>query len=417
VTAEFDIVRLGAQGDGIAETAAGPRYVPFALPGERVRLSVRDLPEIVSGVTAGRAAPVCRHFGICGGCVAQHMSNRLYADWKRAIVVDALRQHGLDPPVAPLQRIAPGSRRRAVLTARKDRHGAVRLGYHRRKSGEQIEIVECPILVPALTASLPACRAIAAAMPEADTRLTVLLTHGGLDISVEHDARRIGPSALAAFGRIAAEHGIARIALGRETIAQRAAPILTFGGVDVVPPPGAFVQAAEAAEIEISRIVIDALSRSKRVADLFCGIGTLTFPIARRARVLAVDSDEAAIGALASAARHAQGLKPIETRLRDLFREPLSAQELKGFDAVVFDPPRAGAKAQAERLARSDVPLVVAVSCDAGTLARDLRILVDGGFTIASVTPIDQFLFSAHIETVTVLRRSSAHSPRLRGEG
>ena len=200
-------------------------------------------------------------------------------------------------------------------------------------------------------------------------------------------------------------HGIARITVNGETLVEHAAPTLSFGGVDVVPPPGAFVQAAEAAELEISRLVVDAVGRSKRVADLFCGIGTFTLPLARRGRVLAVDGDQAAIDALDAAARRAQGLKPIETKLRDLFREPLSARELKDFDAVVFDPPRAGAKAQAERLAQSLVPLVVAVSCDPGTLARDLRILVDGGYSIEAVTPIDQFLFSAHVEVVAVLRR------------
>jgi 23S rRNA (uracil1939-C5)-methyltransferase len=168
---------------------------------------------------------------------------------------------------------------------------------------------------------------------------------------------------------------------------------------------GAFVQAAEAAEVEITRLIVEAVGRSKRVADLFCGVGTFTLPIARLSRVLAIDGDQAAVAALAAAGRHAQGLKPIETRSRDLFREPLSARELKEFDAVVFDPPRAGAKAQAERLAQSPVPLVVAVSCDPGTLARDLRILVDGGYSIDTVTPIDQFLFSAHVEVVVALRR------------
>ena len=235
---------------------------------------------------------------------------------------------------------------------------------------------------------------IAAAMPNRDIRLTVLLTHGGLDVSVSHDGRRPGPDAIAALAQIAAAHRIARITVNGEALVEHAAPTLSFAGASAVPPPGAFVQAAQAAELEISRLVVDAVGRSKRVADLFCGIGTFTLPLARLSRVLAVDGDQAAIAALDAAARRAQGLKPIETKLRDLFREPLSARELKDFDAVVFDPPRAGAKAQAERLAQSPVPLVVAVSCDPGTLARDLRILVDGGYSIEAVTPIDQFLFS-----------------------
>jgi 23S rRNA (uracil1939-C5)-methyltransferase len=405
VTVELDIARLGAQGDGIADTGTGPRYVPFALPGERVRLLDDAVPEVVSGASSDRATPLCRHFGTCGGCVAQHMSDRLYADWKRGIVHDAFRQHGLQAGVAPLRRIAPGSRRRAVLTAWRRKDGSVGLGYHRRRTNELVDIGECPILMPAMVASLPALRAIAEVMPERETRLTLLLTRGGLDISVNHSARHLGPQAVAGLGRIAAEHRLARITANVETVVERTAPTLSFGGVDAVPPPGAFVQAAEAAELEISRLVVDATGRSKRVADLFCGIGTLTFPIARLTRVLAVDGDQAAIAALDAAARRVQGLKPIETRVRDLFREPLSARELKEFDAAIFDPPRAGAKAQAERLAQSDVPLAVAVSCDPGTLARDVRILADGGYSIEAVTPIDQFLFSAHVEVVVVLRR------------
>ena len=277
MTVELDIVRLGAQGDGIADTGSGPRYVPFALPGERVRLLDDAIPEVVSGASSDRATPLCRHFGICGGCVAQHMSDRLYADWKRSIVIDALRQHGLQADVAPLRRIAPGSRRRAVLTAWRKKDGSVGLGYHRRKSNELVDIEECPILVPAMVASLPALRAIAEVMPERETRLTVLLTRGGLDISINHSARHLGPEAVAGLGRIAAEHRLARIAMNGDILIERTAPTLSFGGVDAVPPPGAFVQAAEAAELEISRLVVDAIGRSKRVADLFCGIGTWTF--------------------------------------------------------------------------------------------------------------------------------------------
>jgi 23S rRNA (uracil1939-C5)-methyltransferase len=405
VTVELDIVRLGAQGDGIADTGAGPRYVPFALPGERVRFLGDAIPEVVSGASSDRAAPLCRHFGTCGGCVAQHMSDRLYADWKRSIVNDALRQHGLQADVAPLRRIPPGSRRRAVLTAWRKKDGSVGVGYHRRQSNDLVEIEECPILVPAMVARLPFLRAVAAIMPGRDTRITVLLTRGGLDISINHNARHLGPEAVAGLGRVAAEHSVARVTVNGETMLERAAPALSLGGVDAVPPPGAFVQAAEAAELAITQLVVDAIGGSKRVADLFCGIGTLTFPIARLSRVLAVDGDQAAIAALDAAARHAQRLKPIETRVRDLFREPLSPRELKDFDTVIFDPPRAGARAQAERLAKSDVPVVVAVSCDPGTLARDVRILVDGGYRIESVAPIDQFLFSAHVEVVAVLRR------------
>ncbi len=405
MTIELEIADLGAQGDGIAETAGGTRYVPFALPGERVRIAGGNAPELLSPPSADRATPICRHHGVCGGCVAQHMRERLYAEWKRGIVAEALRQRGLTPEVAPLVRVAPHSRRRAVLTARRQRDGQATLGYHRRKSAELVDLQECPVLQPAIVERLAALRAIAAALPAREARLTVLATSAGLDISAEHGGNRLGAAAVSEIARIAAKQQLARIAVNGETVIERVPPVLAFAGIDAVPPPGAFVQAVEAAELEMTRLVREAVAGSTRVADLFCGVGTFALPMARNARVLAVDSDDKALAALDAAVRRAQGLKPVETKLRDLLRTPLGAKELEGFDAVVFDPPRAGAKAQAERLAQSQVPLVVAVSCDPGTLARDLRILVDGGYSLEGVTPIDQFLFSAHVEAVAVLRR------------
>lgn len=404
MTIELEIVGLGAQGDGIAEAPAGPRYVAYALPGERVRITGDGAPQLLSAPSEDRVQPICRHFGVCGGCVAQHMSDRLYADWKRGIVVEALRQHGLADEVAPLQRVAAASRRRAVLTARRLAGDRIVLGYHRRKSGELVELEECPVLEPAIAGRFAALRTIAAALPGREARLTVLATSAGLDMSAECSTRPPA-STLTEIAHIARAHQLARIAVNGETVVERAPPTLAFGGIEALPPPGAFVQAVEAAEREMTRLVAAALAGSARVADLFCGLGTLSLPLARNARVLAVDSDQQALAALDAAARRAQGLKPIETKQRDLLRTPLGPKELAEFDAVVFDPPRAGAKAQAERLAQSQVPLVVAVSCDPGTLARDLRILVEGGYSLESVTPIDQFLYSAHVEVVAVLRR------------
>ena len=405
MTIELEIAGLGAQGDGIAETSGGTRYVPFALPGERVRIAGGNAPELLSPPSPDRVTPTCRHHGVCGGCVAQHMNERLYADWKRSILVEALRQRGLTPEVAPLVRVAPHSRRRAVLTARRQRDGQATLGYHRRKSDQLVDLQECPVLEPAIVERLAALRAIAAALPAREARLTVLATSAGLDISAEHAGNRPGAAAVSEIARIAAEQQLARVAVNGETVIERAPPTLAFAGIDAVPPPGTFVQAVKAAELEMTRLVRQAVAGSTRVADLFCGIGTFTLALARKARVLAVDSDDKALAALGAAVRRAQGLKPVETKLRDLLRTPLGTKELEGFDAVVFDPPRAGAKAQAERLAQSQVPLVVAVSCDPGTLTRDLRILVDGGYSLESVTPIDQFLFSAHVEAVAILQR------------
>ena len=410
---ELEIGALGALGDGIAETEAGTRYVALALPGERVEVQAGGPPRLVSAPSPDRVAASCRHFGVCGGCAAQHMSERLYAEWKREAVVAALRRRGLAPDVAPLRRVPPGTRRRAVLTARRV-GGRVLLGYHRRRSLELVDIEECPVLLPDIAVKLPAVRAVAAALSTPEMRLTVLATAAGLDIAAEIGGRRPGQgpgrSAVAELGQIAIQHGLARITVDGDTVIERARPVLRMGEADVAIPPAAFVQAVRPSEEIMRELVMAALGKPKRVADLFCGVGTFAFALARRARVLALDSDASAIAALAAAARHAQGLKPIEARVRDLFREPLSARELEAFDTVVFDPPRAGASRQARELARSRADTVIAVSCDPGTLARDAEILTKGGYAIESVTPIDQFVYSAHVEIVAVLRRAAPAS-------
>jgi 23S rRNA (uracil1939-C5)-methyltransferase len=400
-----DIVRLGAQGDGIARVADGERFVPFALPGERVREVPRGLPGILSSPNPERRVPICKHFGVCGGCVAQHMSGELYADWKRGIVVEALRHRGIDADVAQLAHIPPASRRRAVLTAKRTDSGIV-LGYHRRKSNELFAVEECPVLDSSIVDQFAELRTLAATLGVPSVRLTVLTTSSGLDIALDTE-KPVRPSGVALVVQAAASLArVARIAVNGEVAFERVRPALDIDGANMTPPPGTFVQAVAEAERMMADAILKATPKAKRIADVFAGIGTFTLRLARRARVLAVDSDRRAIAALEAAARQTPGLKPIESRVRDLFRDPLSPRELDGYDAVVFDPPYAGAKAQAEALARGKVPILVAVSCNPATLARDLRILADGGYRIDKVLPIDQFLYAAHVETVAILRRS-----------
>jgi 23S rRNA (uracil1939-C5)-methyltransferase len=401
---EFEIVRLGAQGDGIAETPDGPRFIPFALPGERVRVSGSDMVEVVADASPERRPPICRHFGTCGGCVAQHMSEKLYAGWKRGIVVEAFRQRGLSPDIAPLRRVPPGSRRRAVLTSKRA-GGRITLGYHRRRSHAVFDLEECPVLVADIVAALPGLRALAGALAGDEARLTVLATQAGLDVAVDGKVGRPDAKAGASIARIAAQNRCARVSIGGETIVERAVPVLHTAGVDVTPPPGAFVQAVTEAESALAGAVLARIGKPKRAADLFCGIGTFAFALARGSRVSAFDSDSESVAALQAAARHASGLKPIEARVRDLFREPLSPRELTQFDAVVLDPPRAGAKAQCEALAGSEVDTIVYVSCDPATLARDARTLVDASYRLGEVVLVDQFLFTAHVELVTAFQR------------
>jgi 23S rRNA (uracil1939-C5)-methyltransferase len=400
-----EIAGLGAQGDGIARTSARDIHVPFALPGELWRLGGGALPEMLRA-HPGRAAPVCRHFGTCGGCVAQHMPDELYAEWKRNIVVQAFRHRGIEAPVGDLVRVPLGSRRRITVYARREGN-SLRLGFHRAASHDVLDVAQCPIAMPQLVSLLAALREMLEPMlpGRAEAAITLLATPAGIDASLRFNhlgaARQHAPR----LATPAARHGLARLTVDGDTVMVGRPPALVFDGVEVVPPPGAFVQAVEASQAEMVRLVVAATPKAKRVADLFCGLGTFTFPLARRARVLAVDSDAEAIAALTAAARRAPGLKPIETKVRDLYRMPLAAKELDGLDAVVFDPARSGAQAQAEQLARSKVATVVAVSCNPGTLSRDVRILVDGGYGLEAVTPIDQFLYAAHVEAVAVLRR------------
>jgi len=402
---EVEIAGLGAQGDGVVDTPAGDIYVAYALPGERWRLA-DGAPPVMLRPHPARAQPACAHFGSCGGCAAQHMPDPLYVAWKRGIVVQAFRHRGIDAPVADLFRVPLGSRRRLTIYARRYRKN-LHVGFYRAATHLIMNIAECPIAEPRLVAALPVLREMLEPLltGKAEAAVDLLGTPMGVDARVDFIYLASAREAYPRLAELAARNGFARLTVERDVIALARKPVLAFAGVEVEVPPGAFVQAVEAAEREMQRLVLAATAKAKRVADLFCGLGTFTLPLARRTPVLAVDSNGEALAALAAAARHAQGLKPIEIRARDLFRMPLAARELEAFDAVVLDPARSGAQAQAEELARAKARTIVAVSCNPGTLARDVRILVDGGYTLECVTPIDQFLFSAHVEAVAVLRR------------
>ncbi len=402
---EVEIDRLGAQGDGVVELPDEQIYIPYALPGELWRF-VDGKPAVMLRPHPERAQPVCPHFGSCGGCAAQHMPEALYVAWKRGIVVEAFRHRGIDAPVGELFRVPLASRRRITVYARRYRKN-LHLGFYRATTQYIMNVTQCPIAMPQLVAALPVLRGMLEPIltGRAEAGINMLATPAGVDVRMIFI--HLGPAQehYPRMAALAAQHGFARLTVEDDTLLLAREPVVNFGGVDVALPPGVFAQAVEAAEREMVRLTLAATVKAKRVADLFCGIGTFTFPLARSARVLAVDSSGEAIAALAAAARRAQGLRPIETRVRDLFRMPLAIKELEGFDAVVFDPARSGAQAQAEQLARSKVPSVVAVSCNPATLARDARILLDGGYRLDSVAPIDQFLFSAHVEAVAILRR------------
>ena len=410
--APLRIDRLGRDGDGVAETPSGLVFIPNALPGETF-VAAPDGSYVRTGDAAPeRIAAPCPHFAACGGCVAQHIAPDVYRAWKSDLIVSAFRTQHIEITQAPLFIVPAHSRRRAALTAHVIGQ-TVTLGYHARRSHTLIDLTACPVLAEPIVAALPALREIARQLAAGaggprkpvELRFAVAALAGGLDVAIEGTGTPPGMQAAAQLAIVARRAGLARVTVEGLTVCSEGEPHLTTEAGAIVPPPGAFFQAVGVAETHMTALILDGVGKAKRVADLFCGSGTFTLPLARRARVLAVDSDKAALAALTHATRFAPGLKPVETRLRDLFDEPLSLLELADIDAVVFDPPRAGAKTQTEVIARSKVKTVVAVSCNPATLARDCRTLLDAGFTMGPVAGVDQFLWSPHVEAVVTLTR------------
>ena len=413
MTEHLVITRIGRLGDGISDVPGGPLYVPYALPGETVEVEQwpghGDRRQLIQVETASpeRIAPVCPHFGICGGCALQHWTSASYRQWKRSLVVEALAQVGLDAPVDEVIDAHGEGRRRAVFHARRGPRDVLEVGFAARKSHRVAAIDHCPVLAPSLGSAIAVAWAIAEQISHMRKPLDIAVTAtaAGLDV----DLRGSGPLAavdVAGLAAVARGHRLARLTRHGEIVAQLLPPAVTIGRAQVVLPPGAFLQATAAGEAELARLVETHCADAGVVADLFCGVGPFALRLAERARVLAADNDAPAVAALARAAERTPGLKPVENEVRDLFRRPLGRDELRRFDAVVFDPPRQGAEAQARALAGSPVPTIVAVSCNPATLARDARILADGGYRLARVTPLDQFRYSIHVEVVALFRKT-----------
>ncbi len=337
----------------------------------------------------------------------QHWSLAEYHVWKRSLVVEALAQAGLVAPVDEVIIDAHGAgRRRAVLHGRRGAHDLLEVGFAAARTHHIVAIDTCPILAPGLDGAVAAAWAITEAVRSANKPLDIQITatDSGMDVDLRGSGA-LGPNVTAALARIAGQHKLARLTRHGELVAQAGQPLLKIGRASVPLPPGAFLQATAAGEDALARLALDHSGRAKHVADLFCGIGPFALRLAETARVTAADSDEAAIGALQRAAGTASGLKPVQAVTRDLTRRPFMVSELKAFDAVVFDPPRQGAEAQARELAKSPVKTVIAVSCDANTFARDAAILIAGGYRLVRVTPLDQFRYSFHVEIVGKFER------------
>jgi 23S rRNA (uracil1939-C5)-methyltransferase len=411
VTERLVITHVGHRGDGIARAADGDVFIPYTLPGETVDAEpVAGHPDRrnllrVETPSPDRIAPFCPHFGICGGCATQHWADAPYRAWKRDLVVTALSQARIDAPVADLIDAHGDGRRRAVLHARRSNKDILEVGFSTLRAHTIIAIDACPVLSPSMAGTIPASWAIAEALSPLKKPLDIQVTAtlNGLDVDVRGSGP-LGTKQTGALARIAEQHTLARITRHGEMVTQRVAPVVKMGRATLTLPPGSFLQATQLGEETLARLVAGHAGKSKSIADLFCGVGPFALRLAETAKVTAMDSDEAALAALSQAA-HAPGLKPIAVQKRDLFRRPLTAPELKGIDAVIFDPPRQGADAQARELAKSKVPTVIAVSCNAATFARDAKILIDGGYALSALTPVDQFKYTAHVEIVAKFER------------
>jgi len=418
---EVTIGSVGARGDGVADHAGRSVYVPFTVAGDRALITLGEkrgdgtAAELVRLIEPGpgRASPACQHFGRCGGCAVQHLDDAIYAEWKRGLLVEAMVRAGADESsVAPLARIAAETRRRASLGFRRSGKSTV-LGFAQRSSHHLIDVMECPVLAPPLMSLLAPLRAaLAAALPSGATGdAMATLTETGIDLVVE-TAAELGMDARQSLAAFADREDLARLSWripGRaaEPLAWRRAPVVRLGGIAVEPPPGAFLQPSVDGEATLARLVgaaVDEFAKPDgRIADLFAGCGSLTLPLARTRRVHAVEGEAEPLVALARAANQAK--LAVTTEVRDLARRPLRDKELSPYAAVVFDPPRVGAAAQAKALAEKGPKLVVAVSCNPATLGRDARTLIDGGYRLVRAIPVDQFLWSARLEAVAVFVR------------
>lgn len=397
MTITTTIESLGHKGEGVVEIDGRKVFVPLALPGEVVDIAVdgdRGTLMAVIEPAPNRVKPFCSHFGACGGCQLQHMDRASYEAFKIGLVETPLHFAGIDLKVSRLIDAAGAGRRRATLHAR--REGA---GYMRLRSHQVHDIDQCPILVPALDKAPAIARAVMEAVGEADVSFTATLT--GLDVAIRTEKKQ---ARMDRVMPLVSRFGLARLALNGEMVLQAQVPLIAMGKAQVEPPIGSFLQATELAETVLGEYVTNAVGKAKTVADLFCGMGPFALRLAEKRPVFAIDSDKAGIAALDKARRHAKGLREITAKPGDLFRDPLTRFELN-FDAVVLDPPRAGAEAQVKELSKSKVAKIVMVACDPRTFARDASILVAAGYEMSDLIAVDQFTQSTHVEIAATFSR------------
>lgn len=389
---------------GLGRASDGRSLIPRVLPDEEIAVDQDGTLRIITP-SPDRVAPPCRHFKTCGGCAMQHASDGFVAHWKQDIVARALLAHGLAPDFRAMAISPAQSRRRAKFAGRRTKKGAL-VGFHGRASHVLVDVPDCQLVTPDLLAAMPVLQQITilAASRKAEVDLTVTQTAHGPDILIGTE-KPLTPELRVTLAALANQHGLSRLVWNDEPVVTINPPDQDFGGTKIAPPPGAFLQATKAGEAALVAAVDEITQGAARVVDLFAGCGTFTLPLAKRAEVHAVESEFAMLQALDRGWRAGHSLRRVTTQTRDLFRRPLEPDELAPFAAAVIDPPRAGAEAQIDALARSAIKTVAMVSCNPVTFARDARVLVDAGFALAWVQVVDQFRWSPHVEVVAAFLR------------
>lgn len=402
---QITIDRLGHQGDGVVQ-GGGERFVPYTLPGEVIEVNAKGDLQTVVTASPHRVEPLCKHFGTCGGCAVQHGADAFVAEWKVDVVRRALSARNIEMKFGGLATSPAGTRRRAVFGGRRTRKG-VSVGFHQRGSNQLVEIEECVVVDPKVMTAMPALEelTVIGASRNSTIRLSVTLSVAGLDVFVD-EAHPLERTMLPKLAEIATRHNLARLTWNDEVIVSANPPIQRMGRARVVPPPGAFLQATPHGQAALLATVKQAVGKASRIVDLFAGCGTFALPLAENAEIHAVENDGPMLSALETAWRRTEGaLHRITTENRDLFRRPMLSSELKGYDAVVIDPPRAGAASQIGELAQSAIKTIVFVSCNPVTFARDAEVLTNAGYTMGSVRVVDQFRWSPHIELVATFTK------------
>lgn len=394
------IERLGHKGDGVARRDGESVHVAKVLPGEVVSLAFNGGVRLVKS-SPERVPAFCPYYAQCSGCALQHWAEAPYRAWKRQKLVDALGGVGLSPLVMPLNDAHGRGRRRVSLHVRR-LDGVWVAGYMAQRSHTLVPIGHCPVLVPEMQHAPTVAAAFGPQLGDCD----VAITHAdnGLDVAVKAERKAV-PRRLDALTEIFRTHTLTRLSVNGEALLTASAPVVRMGRALVPLPVNGFLQATAEGERLLAALVVEAVGKARNVVDLFCGVGPFAFRLAETMQVTACDSDRAAIDAMTRAAHTTQGLKPLRALRRDLFREPLVPLELNAFEAAVLDPPRAGAEAQVRAITASKLKRVVYVSCDTGTFARDAAILCQGGFQLRHVVPVDQFKWTAHLETVALFTR------------